>query len=397
MKRRTDGEYFALILGKAIHFIAAAENKSIKIVQDEIGYELGRTGGSAIDYWRRGHVPEEDHDVEQLARILVKRKGIQTPNVLCHFLVSARFPETPALCQQLFPNEAIPYKPLSSLEAVNHISPFIVGPPILSPNQFFGREAQLKRIFGLLSHFPLQHIAIIGPRRSGKTSLLHYVRQITTTAPSRLRSGQKHGWLRQPDAYRWVYVDFQDARMHHQETLLQHILAGLELPLPEVCSLSNFLTSVSDHLVLPSIILMDELERAFQARGLEQEVLWESLRSLASNSADGRLCLIVASKQYPHQMQSQVKESSSPFLNIFGHTIQLGPFTHGEAEGFIASAPQSFSPQDVEWILAQSQGWPVLLQALCLARLDTLDEPGEDWKAEALLQVTPYLHLLNTP
>lgn len=395
MKSRTDGEHFALILGKAVHFIAAAENKSIRIVQDEIGYELGRTGGSAIDYWRRGHVPEQDQDVEQLARILVKRKGIQTPQILCHFLVSARFPNTAALCQQLFPHDAIPYKPLTNPEAMEINSTFIVGPPILCPNHFFGREAQLKRIFGLVSHFPMQHIAIIGPRRSGKTSLLHYVRQITITASSRLRAGQKNGWLRQPDAYRWVYVDFQDARLHHQETLLRHLLSGLELPIPDECSLSSFMSTVSDHLVLPSIILLDELERAFRARGLEQDVLWESLRSLACNSTDGRLGFIVASKEYPHALQSQVKESSSPFLNIFGHTLKLGPLTPSEAQELIDSSPQPFPVEDVAWILAQSQGWPVLLQVLCQARLDTLNENSDTWKDEALVQTAPYHHLLQ--
>ena len=150
---------------------------------------------------------------------------------------------------------------------------------------------------------------------------------------------------------------------------------------------------VSDHLVLPSIILMDEIERAFRARGLEQEVFWESLRSLASNSTDGRLGLIVAGSEYPQSMQSQVRQSSSPFLNIFGHTIQLGPLTGPEAHQLVASSPRPFPPQDVEWILAQSQGWPVLLQALCLARLDSLDEGDTDWKAEALLQIAPYSHL----
>ena len=335
------------------------------------------------------------HEVEHPARLLVDRKGISTPDELCQFLTGAQFPGIAALCHQLFPTDAIPYRSLSSMEDANHISPFIVGPPIQCPQKFFGRDTQLKRIFGLVSHFPLQHIAIIGPRRSGKTSLLHYLRMITTTASVRLRPGQKHGWLRHPDAYRWVYVDFQDARMHNQEALLRHILKGLELPVPDECSLTNFLSTVSEHLVLPSIILIDELERAFRARGLEQEVLWESLRSLASNSTDGRLGLIAASKEFPQNLQSQVRLSSSPFLNIFGHTVQLGPFTRDEARALIDSSPRPFSPEDIDWIMAQSQGWPVLLQALCLTRLNTIDESGDAWKDEALVQILPYQHLLK--
>ena len=68
MKQKIDSELFAQILGKAVHYIAATENKSIKIIQDELGYALGRSGGSAIDYWRRGHVPEDEQEIEQLAR-----------------------------------------------------------------------------------------------------------------------------------------------------------------------------------------------------------------------------------------------------------------------------------------------------------------------------------------
>jgi hypothetical protein len=397
MIQKKDGELFAQILGKAVHYIAATENKSIKIIQDELGYSLGRGGGSAIDYWRRGHIPENSQEVERLAHMLVERKGISTPDDLCQFLTCANFPRIAALCQQLFPTNDIPYRRLSTMEDANHISPFIVGPPIQCPHKFFGRDTQLKRIFGLVSHFPLQHIAIIGPRRSGKTSLLHYLRMITTTAPARLRPGQKNGWLRQPDAYRWVYVDFQDARMHNQETLLRHILTGLELPVPEVCNLTNFLSTVSQHLVLPSIILIDELERAFRARGLEQDVLWESLRSLASNSTDGRLGLIAASKEFPQGLQNQVSLNSSPFLNIFGHTVQLGAFTEDEARSLINSSPKPFSPEDIDWIMAQSKGWPILLQALCLTRLNTLDESGDAWKDEALLQILPYHPLLKQP
>ena len=90
------------------------------------------------------------------------------------------------------------------------LAPFVAGPPIMHPRQFFGREGELRRIFGVLGRFPLQHIAIIGLQRSGKTSLLRYLRHITKTPPEQLRPGQQSDWLKQPDRYRWVFVDFQD-------------------------------------------------------------------------------------------------------------------------------------------------------------------------------------------
>src|SRR3569832_801233 len=55
-------------------------------------------------------------------------------------------------------------------------SPFITGPTITHPRNFFGRQRELKRLFDLLKRYPLQNAAIIGKRRSGKTSLLHYLK-----------------------------------------------------------------------------------------------------------------------------------------------------------------------------------------------------------------------------
>ncbi|MFH7028292.1 MAG: CHAT domain-containing protein [Heteroscytonema crispum UTEX LB 1556] len=66
-------------------------------------------------------------------------------------------------------------------------SPFITGTSITHPRDFFGRNYELKRLFNLLKRLPLQNAAIIGKKRSGKTSLLHYLKNITTTPAEDLR------------------------------------------------------------------------------------------------------------------------------------------------------------------------------------------------------------------
>jgi hypothetical protein len=81
-------------------------------------------------------------------------------------------------------------------------SPFIIGAPITQPRYFFGRQRELKRIFDLLKRHPLQNAAIIGKRRSGKTSLLHYLKSITTTPATQLRVNQKSEWLAHPENYK---------------------------------------------------------------------------------------------------------------------------------------------------------------------------------------------------
>lgn len=150
------------------------------------------------------------------------------------------------LLRQLLHNRSLPVRPPAPGP-----SPFVVGPPIAHPRAFFGRERELKRLFNLLKRSPLQNAAIIGPRRSGKTSLLQYLQTITTTPRDQVRPDQRADWLPQPERYRWIFVDFQDPRLGSQEGLLRHLLASLELPVPDPCDLEHFLDSVARTCVPP--------------------------------------------------------------------------------------------------------------------------------------------------
>ena len=152
-------EKFAQLLTQAVHRIRIRESKTIKktirIVQDELGFALEREGGSCIEYWRKGHVPTTMDEVKKLARELVKRGGLNE-HEFKQFLHSAGHPDLTGLGHELF--------------HIEELAPFIVGPPITHPRQFFGREQELKRIFGVWKRSPLQNIAVIGLHRSGKTS-----------------------------------------------------------------------------------------------------------------------------------------------------------------------------------------------------------------------------------
>src|SRR5262245_56795645 len=130
----------------------------------------------------------------------------------------------PAAPPSLAPPPAVPaaseLPDLPILDDDAELRPFVAGPPISPPRQFFGRERELRRIFGLLKRLPLQNAALIGPRRSGKTSLLLYLQHITATPATQLRPGQRADWLAEPERYRWAYVNFQDPRMGSREGLL---------------------------------------------------------------------------------------------------------------------------------------------------------------------------------
>lgn len=56
-------------------------------------------------------------------------------------------------------------------------NPFTFGPMITDPQRFIGRRAELAIITARLNGSQPQGSAIVGPRRIGKSSLLHYLYQ----------------------------------------------------------------------------------------------------------------------------------------------------------------------------------------------------------------------------
>ncbi|MEH2178029.1 ATP-binding protein [Nostoc sp.] len=275
-------------------------------------------------------------------------------------------------------------------------SPFITGAPITQPRYFFGREKELKRLFNLLKRHPLQNAAIIGKKRSGKTSLLHYLKNITTTPAEQLRPEQKSDWLPHPENYRWIFVDLQDARMQSREGLLKYILESLKMQVPIPCDLDRFMDVVSDNLHSPTVILLDEIGVGLQRCPELDDGFWESLRSLATNHTGGNLAFVLATPESPMELAHNTGHSS-PFFNIFGYTAYLEALTQTEARELIVSSPIAFTDKDVEWILTQSCCWPLLLQILCRERLFNLEEGENDdnWREEGLRQIKAFTDLFS--
>jgi hypothetical protein len=290
------------------------------------------------------------------------------------------------------------YKEYETEYAYKELSPFIAGPPITHPSQFFGRERELKRLFNLWRQLPLQNAAIIGPRRSGKTSLLLYLKNITTTPLAQLRPGQRTNWLSGPERYRWIFVDFQDPRLGSQEGFLHYLLSNLDLPVSRPCDLECFLDIMSHSLQTPTVILLDEISVALQRYPELDDYFWMQFRYLATHLLEGKLAFVLAAKESPEKLAARHIDVGSPFFNIFGYTATLGPLREQEAHELVASSPIPFPPADVDWILAQSGRWPLLLQILCRERLVTLEygELGDTWRDDGLRQMAPFRHLIDS-
>ncbi len=384
-------DQFAYWLTQAIHLIKAKERKKIETIQDELAYALGRDKGGAatIGYWRKGNVPADTRLLEHLATLLVQRGGLNR-RTCEQFLRTGGHARPELLLESLFQSG----NPQPLPRAARALAPFVTQQPITEPAQFFGRERECSRIFAWWRHSPLHNVAIIGPRHSGRTSLLHYLRTINTTPARHLRPGQRHDWLPEADRYRWIYIDFFDPRWHRRDNLLRYVLAELGLPAHEPCTLESFIETISNGLPQPTIIMLDELGAALEMAEYDGD-FWRSMRALVTSVTRGALAFAIAALDDLQTLAAGFGKTS-PFFNLFT-SVRLGPLTSDEARALIAVSPQTFAPDDSNWILIQSQGWPILVQLLCQARLAALEEEvgGEGWKADGLAQINRYRYLLD--
>lgn len=382
---------FSHILTAAIRIIKARTGKKIEIIQDEIGFELGRNGGSYIAYLRKNNLPSDFESLELLARYLINLEALNPQQ--CHdMLSSGGHPEAKSLVSHWFdqveqkPNE----QPASNHKAV-YQKPFIVGPPIGHPRQFFGRKRETRRIFNFLSGLPFEHTAIIGPRRSGKTSLLHYLEQLPMTDPADLRPDQVGSTLPHPERYQTIFVDFQDPRMRSLPSLLGHLLKGVGVQTADILlDLDAFMDLVGEPLMQrPTIIMFDELAAGLSSPSLDLSFWW-AMRSMINLAGNGGLAFMLSSSDDPASLANE-NDKASPFFNIF-NTIQLGPLTETEAYTLISSSPIPVSAEIQAWMLEQSGKWPCLLQILCREYLDSRQagETDERWQDDAMAQFKNY-------
>lgn len=275
--------------------------------------------------------------------------------------------------------------------------PFITGTPITNPSKFYGREKEIKRLFEILKGRTLQNAIIIGPKRSGKTSLLYYLSKINTSSKAHLRPGQKSNWLTNPHTYKWIYINFQDARMSKKERILEKILKSLNLDVPESCNLDRFMDLIEGNITHPTIILLDEVATALQRYSDLDSSFWECFRFLVSApETEGKLAFVLSARECP-KLMARKSGISSAFFNIFGQTIELGSLTEDEAKELINDSPIPFMDEDISWIIENSKCWPLFIQILCRTRLFYLQEDlgGDNWKDEGLKQISYYSELNN--
>ena len=158
----SDPTRFAELLTAAIQQIKRREGKPVRVIQDELGYALGKAGGSMIEHWRKGNLPARHADLETLARLLVRRGRLERAWAEA-FLATAGFGAgASALCDELFPaRDPLPSPPTPA--------PFQAPP---TAPHFVGREAEMSTLARILCGTTSGRVAaLVGMGGAGKSTL----------------------------------------------------------------------------------------------------------------------------------------------------------------------------------------------------------------------------------
>jgi len=216
--------------------------------------------------------------------------------------------------------------------------------PVLSravPADFFyGRELNIGEIINSWIK-PMNHIAVVGAKQSGKTSLLHYIKEkgasrakVKNIESPLLVLADFQGATRTPDAFAKQILKDMQCEGHTFEDL-QYSVRGLQVPV---------------------VWLLDNLDKGWAAPGLTEEFWW-GMRAITQNNG-GNLSLCVASSVPPAELPV-FGNGPSPMANVFVQ-LSLKGFTREETDGFMRRA--GLPPEEVAWLYKCTGGMPALLQ-----------------------------------
>jgi transcriptional regulator with XRE-family HTH domain len=223
-----------------------------------------------------------------------------------------------------------------------------------APTELYGRERARKTLVARTRH--QASTSITGPRRIGKTWLMHY---LLAVASKQLGAGFRLGYL--------------DAMAPECETIEGFVAAALEqfmLPPPAynegLISLKKGLSHLLTQKQIP-VLCIDEFDCIGHNSRFTRD-FYEGLRSMCS--APGLSLVLVLASQEPLHLLTRLHAHGSPFFNIF-ERIPLKPFTYSETEQFITEKSQAagFMPQERDYLWEYGKRtqeeqvwWPLRLQ-----------------------------------
>lgn len=268
--------------------------------------------------------------------------------------------------------------------------PYVVGPAIINPDNFYGRKELAKRFFDHVVRLQPTSVSLIGARRSGKTSFLYYV-----SHPNVLNLHLKNRRSITP-----VYLNLQ-ANITNPERFYEYLVSQtmrvlerngeLQVPAPALPNpvdftfVEKFFTKLCEAR-LRFILFLDEIESLDPDAGFDN-LFFGTLRALATGQA---LAWVTTSYMQIDQVEARTGNNKdvpmpSPFFNIFDiENLHVGALTPFEAEQLVREpaikAGHPFSEEDVNFVIGLAGRMPFALQA-CAFMLYRIHQEGQEGEA----------------
>ncbi len=251
-------------------------------------------------------------------------------------------------------------------------NPFTYG-PVVSADRFYGRARAIADLKSRLGAKSPQSINLVGLRRSGKTSLLHYVR----SRPDEFFTVEQKPLL--------VLIDLQYEHYHTPIAMNKGLRQGIfdgtgEWPWDEdknddPYAIEDGLTTLRDSGVR-LILILDELERI--GKRLDEFQDWgEDLRAKASA---GLVTLVIATGRSLGEVYERFS-LTSPFANIFSKTVVGALETEVWQQLVLEGLPQ-VTEGDMAWVDGVSGGMAFYVQmaaTMLWLHGDRAEAEGEFW------------------
>ncbi len=276
--------------------------------------------------------------------------------------------------------------------------PYKFGRAIQSPDDFYGREAEIKLLLASLYSGGETDFLLRGPRRMGKTSLMHMLKHTLETPALRRRFDIPIEWDATLDRLVPIRLDLQgfyleDNQAHIRrffQAVLDQVSAALapdrhadllrnyELRQQQIDPPRALLEQLADIFSarpgMRAVVLLDEYDEVYhpQGRGLDT-----ALRYIIQE--EQRLTWVIASTL---ALYKEGKSYGSPWFNIF-NIIELGCLSREAAQKLVEVPSRG---QDVGWqsdaivaLLDETGRHPAFLQLFCSRVMAYLNRERENY------------------
>ncbi len=243
--------------------------------------------------------------------------------------------------------------------------PYVVGPPVRLPTDFFGRARQTRQFYETLAGAQTQCVSVLGLRRAGKTSFMQYVAHPEVMA----------AYLPDAARYTMIYVDVSACRTAADfYGRLYHKLIGGLSPAPagvarsprtaDAYAVESLLYEYRGRRV---VLFLDEFDQ-LRTANFGDEFMTE-LRALAG-VWDYELAYVTASYWDLYRLGNFVGlPPTSPFYNIFFPTpIYLSGLSPAELEELVRVPARrvgvAATDEDVAFVRHHAGTLPFFVQAV---------------------------------